>query len=83
MVLQGTFLMTQAFAHTLLSLVGEGEEPLAGAVVNVSSIVAKGGNMGQCNYSASKAGVEAFTKTAAKELARYSYSIKYFVQHIA
>uniref|UniRef100_A0A8D0HQT6 Hydroxysteroid 17-beta dehydrogenase 8 n=1 Tax=Sphenodon punctatus TaxID=8508 RepID=A0A8D0HQT6_SPHPU len=29
------------------------------------------GNLGQVNYSASKAGVEALTKTAAKELARY------------
>lgn len=27
--------------------------------------------MGQCNYAASKAGVIGFTKTAAKELARY------------
>uniref|UniRef100_A0A8D0HJ25 Hydroxysteroid 17-beta dehydrogenase 8 n=1 Tax=Sphenodon punctatus TaxID=8508 RepID=A0A8D0HJ25_SPHPU len=31
----------------------------------------KVGNLGQVNYSASKAGVEALTKTAAKELARY------------
>ena len=30
----------------------------------------QGGNMGQGNYAASKAGVEAFSKTAAKELAR-------------
>lgn len=28
------------------------------------------GNLGQANYAASKAGVEALTKTAAKELAR-------------
>ncbi|XP_015268624.1 PREDICTED: estradiol 17-beta-dehydrogenase 8 isoform X2 [Gekko japonicus] len=31
----------------------------------------KVGNLGQVNYAASKAGVEALTKTAAKELARY------------
>ncbi|XP_030053088.1 (3R)-3-hydroxyacyl-CoA dehydrogenase isoform X2 [Microcaecilia unicolor] len=31
----------------------------------------KVGNLGQINYAASKAGVEALTKTAAKELARY------------
>ncbi|KAM6472467.1 (3R)-3-hydroxyacyl-CoA dehydrogenase isoform 2-T2 [Liasis olivaceus] len=31
----------------------------------------KVGNLGQVNYAASKAGVEALSKTAAKELARY------------
>jgi len=29
------------------------------------------GNIGQCNYAASKAGVIGFTKSAAKELARH------------
>ena len=29
------------------------------------------GNMGQCNYAASKAGVVGFSKTAAKELAKF------------
>jgi len=38
-----------------------------GSVINIASIVGKTGNIGQCNYAASKAGVEAFTKTAAKE----------------
>ncbi|XP_064086819.1 (3R)-3-hydroxyacyl-CoA dehydrogenase-like [Macrobrachium nipponense] len=41
-----------------------------GAIVNVSSIVAKSGNMGQASYSASKAALQALTKTSAKELAR-------------
>lgn len=68
---QGTFLMTQALARTLSSAAGEDQDPIAGAVVNVSSVVAKGGNMGQSNYASSKAAVEAFTKTAAKELARW------------
>uniref|UniRef100_A0A0M3J4V1 Estradiol 17-beta-dehydrogenase 8 (inferred by orthology to a human protein) n=1 Tax=Anisakis simplex TaxID=6269 RepID=A0A0M3J4V1_ANISI len=39
------------------------------SVINLSSIVAKTGNIGQANYAASKAGVIAFTKSAAKELA--------------
>uniref|UniRef100_A0A2P2I4S8 (3R)-3-hydroxyacyl-CoA dehydrogenase n=1 Tax=Hirondellea gigas TaxID=1518452 RepID=A0A2P2I4S8_9CRUS len=68
--LKGTFLLTQALCHNLLSLADERGEAVPGAVVNVSSIVAKGGNMGQANYAASKAAVEALTKTAAKEFAK-------------
>lgn len=42
-----------------------------GSVINIASIVGRTGNIGQCNYSASKAGVEAFTKTAAKEFGQW------------
>ena len=38
-----------------------------GAVVNVASVVAESGNMGQANYVASKGGVIAMTKTFALE----------------
>lgn len=41
----------------------------SGAIVNISSVVGLTGNVGQCNYSASKAGVIGLTKSAAKELA--------------
>jgi 3-oxoacyl-[acyl-carrier protein] reductase len=41
----------------------------AGAIVNIASIIGLIGNAGQCNYAASKAGVIALTKSAAKELA--------------
>ena len=41
-----------------------------GCIVNIASI-SRAGNMGQTNYSASKAGVEAMTVVWAKELARY------------
>jgi len=40
----------------------------SGCIVNISSIAAHG-NVGQANYSASKAGVEGLTKTLGKELA--------------
>ena len=40
----------------------------AGAIVNVSSIVALRGNAGQTNYAASKAGLIGFTKSLAREL---------------
>ncbi|XP_015268623.1 PREDICTED: estradiol 17-beta-dehydrogenase 8 isoform X1 [Gekko japonicus] len=64
--LKGTFLVTQAAAR---ALVASGAS--SGSIINVGSIVGKVGNLGQVNYAASKAGVEALTKTAAKELARY------------
>jgi 3-oxoacyl-[acyl-carrier protein] reductase len=40
-----------------------------GRIVNISSIVGLMGNVGQCNYSASKAGVIGFTKSLAREVA--------------
>jgi len=40
-----------------------------GRIVNISSIVGLIGNAGQCNYSASKAGVIGFTKSLAREVA--------------
>lgn len=41
-----------------------------GAIVNLGSISARIGNPGQANYAAAKAGLEAFTRASAKELAR-------------
>ena len=43
-----------------------------GRIINISSFVGQAGNFGQANYSASKGGIIAFTKTAALELARYN-----------
>ena len=40
-----------------------------GRIVNMSSIVALTGNVGQTNYSAAKAGIIGFSKSVAKELA--------------
>jgi NAD(P)-dependent dehydrogenase (short-subunit alcohol dehydrogenase family) len=40
-----------------------------GRVVNMTSVIGQIGNFGQANYAASKAGVAAFTKSLAKELA--------------
>lgn len=41
----------------------------SGRIINIASVVGLMGNPGQVNYSASKAGVIAITKTLAKELA--------------
>jgi 3-oxoacyl-[acyl-carrier protein] reductase len=60
--LTGTFLMTKAVSRPMM-------KQRAGVIVNVASIIGLIGNAGQCNYAASKAGVIAFTKSVAKELA--------------
>ena len=39
-----------------------------GRIISISSVVGIGGNVGQANYAASKAGVIGLTKTASKEL---------------
>ncbi|CAF2468005.1 unnamed protein product [Rotaria sp. Silwood2] len=65
--LKGTFLINQIFCQRLLA---EKPTDLKASIINISSIVAKYGNVGQCNYTASKAGVESMTKSMAKELGR-------------
>ena len=46
-----------------------------GRIINISSFVGQAGNFGQANYSASKGGIIAFTKTAAIELAKYNITV--------
>jgi 3-oxoacyl-[acyl-carrier protein] reductase len=46
-----------------------------GRVVNVTSYTGLHGNIGQANYAAAKAGIVGFTKTAAKELARFGITV--------
>lgn len=41
----------------------------SGSIINISSVVGISGNPGQSNYAASKAGINGFTKSIAKELA--------------
>ncbi len=60
--LKGTFLFTRAVAKPMM-------KQRSGVIVNIASIIGLIGNAGQCNYSASKAGVIALTKSSAKELA--------------
>lgn len=40
-----------------------------GCIINITSVVGMMGNAGQCNYSASKAGLIGLTKSVARELA--------------
>lgn len=60
--LKGTFLFAKSVAKVMI-------KRRSGAIVNIASIIGLIGNAGQCNYAASKAGVIAFTKSAARELA--------------
>ena len=46
-----------------------------GRIINISSASASIGNRGQSNYAAAKAGVEAFTKSLAKEVGKRDITI--------
>ncbi|MEU2234057.1 SDR family oxidoreductase [Streptomyces vietnamensis] len=46
-----------------------------GRVVNVTSYSGLHGNIGQANYATAKAGIIGFTRTAAKELARFGVTV--------
>src|SRR2546422_2300749 len=60
--LDGVFNCTKVFVDQML-------RQTYGRVVNITSVIGQIGNFGQANYAASKAGVAAFTKSLAKELA--------------
>lgn len=59
--LKSAFNLTKAVQQVML-------KKKSGSIINVSSVVGIGGNAGQANYSASKAGMIGFTKSVAKEL---------------
>lgn len=65
--LKGTFLVMQTGVNKMM----EFESCAGGSIVNIGSIIGKSGNIGQCNYAASKAGVEALTKSASMEFGKY------------
>lgn len=46
-----------------------------GRIINISSVVALMGNVGQCNYAASKAGMHAMSKSLAREVAAFGVTI--------
>ena len=59
--LKGAFLVTKAVVKYMM-------KQRSGAIVNIASVVGIMRNAGQANYTASKAGLIALTKTTAKEL---------------
>ncbi|MBN1354618.1 MAG: 3-oxoacyl-[acyl-carrier-protein] reductase [Candidatus Omnitrophica bacterium] len=66
--LKGTFNFTKAVSKPMM-------KQRSGKIVNVASIIGIVGNAGQANYAASKGGVIAFTKSAAKELASRNINV--------
>jgi 3-oxoacyl-[acyl-carrier protein] reductase len=62
--LEGTRLCSQVALRGMMQLGG-------GAITNIVSPSGVRGQVGQCNYSASKGGVIAFTKALAREMGRY------------
>ena len=66
--LKGTFLFTRAVSRPMMKNKTAAGEQLGGVIVNIASVVGLMGNAGQANYTASKGGVIALTKTTAKEL---------------
>ena len=53
------------FIHALTPIMAKQR---GGSIINMSSVVGVSGNAGQCNYSASKAGLIGLTKSIAKEM---------------
>ena len=60
--LTGVFLCTQAALKPMV-------RQRSGRIVSITSVVGLGGNAGQANYAASKAGIVGFTKSVAREVA--------------
>lgn len=68
--LTGTFNCIRAVTPHLMS-----KRPLGGKIINFTSTAAKFGNPGQSAYAASKWGIIALSKTAARELARHKVNV--------
>lgn len=66
--LKGTFNYIRAAAPVF-------KEQGSGKIVNVTSINGLRGKFGQSNYTAAKGGVNALTKTVARELGRYNVNV--------
>ena len=66
--LNGTFYFSKKVLKMMLKLKW-------GRVINITSTSASIGNKGQSNYSAAKAGVEAFTKSLAREVSKRNITI--------
>ena len=66
--LTSTFLMCKSSIKKML-------KNKSGKIVNITSIVGHTGNLGQANYSASKSGIVAFSKSLAIEYAKKNINI--------
>jgi len=70
--LKGVFNCTKAVLKTM-------QKQRRGRVINIASVVGQKGQIGQSNYAAAKAGVIAFSKSLALELARWDIKVNVVV----
>ncbi len=66
--LNGTFYCTRAVIRNMI-------KQRWGRIINIGSVVGIRGNIGQSNYSASKAAIIGFTKSLAKEVAKRGVTV--------
>ena len=66
--LNGTFYCTKAVIRNMI-------KQRWGRIINIGSVVGIRGNIGQSNYSASKAAIIGFTKSLAKEVAKRGVTV--------
>jgi len=66
--LKGVFNVTKAVLRQML-------RQKNGKIINIASVIGIMGNVGQANYAASKAGLIAFTKSLAKEVASRNINV--------
>ena len=64
-----------SYFYTVRATIPHFIQQKSGKIINISSMNAESGSFGQANYSAAKAGIIGFTKTAAIELARYNVTV--------
>lgn len=67
--LKGTYLVMKNCVKKMI------DYKVGGAIVNISSVTSRMGNMGQANYAPSKAGVECISRVAAKEFAKHGIRV--------
>lgn len=66
--LKGAFICSQAVIRDMI-------KNKSGKIINLSSVAGEMGNVGQCAYAASKAGLIGFTKSLAKEVASKNVTV--------
>lgn len=66
--IKGVFFCTQSVAKHMI-------ERKYGKIINISSLYGKIGAIGEITYSTTKAGIMGFTKSVAKELAKYNINV--------
>ncbi len=73
--LTGTFNVARVAAYGMIGLDALDDDGERGVVINIASVVAQDGPVGQAAYAASKAGVQGMTLPMARDLAPYGIRV--------